>query len=302
MRLTQIRDFLAVVEAGSIRGASRNLGVAQPTITKSVRSLEAELHVQLLVRHARGIVPTPYGRAFFARARVAHSELRKAEEEAAQISASCAGTVVFGMGSVGTVLILPRAVAIFLQEFPHGRVRVVEGLAHVLLPAVRDERLDFAFGVRPVTALDRTLKFRPLYRSQLVVAARKRHPLGTVRSLAKLITADWLTTISLGLPGGPLAQLFTSAGLTPPQPAIQCESHNALVALLAKTDMVALMQRRMLTEPFARHFLQEIPIEEPVPSVSAGLFTRSDAPLTRAAAGMAKAVTAVARQLARSVS
>ena len=83
MRLTQIRDVLAVVEAGSIRAAARNLGVAQPTITKSVRSLEAELHVQLLARNARGIVPTPYGRAFFARARVAHSELRKAEEEAA---------------------------------------------------------------------------------------------------------------------------------------------------------------------------------------------------------------------------
>ena len=83
MRLTQIRDFLAVVECGGIRAAARKLGVSQPTITKSVRSLEAELHVQLLGRNARGIVPTASGRAFFARARVAHSELRKAEEEAA---------------------------------------------------------------------------------------------------------------------------------------------------------------------------------------------------------------------------
>src|SRR5262245_13997027 len=81
VRLTQIRDFLAVVESGSIRAAARKLGVAQPTITKSVRSLETELHVQLLGRNARGIVPTASGRAFFARARVAQSELRKAEEE-----------------------------------------------------------------------------------------------------------------------------------------------------------------------------------------------------------------------------
>lgn len=302
MRLTQIRDFLAVVESGSIRAAARKLGVAQPTLTKSVRSLEAELHVQLLGRNARGIVPTASGRAFFARARVAQSELRKAEEEAAQLGGSSVGTVALGMGSVGTVLILPDAVARFRRQFPRARVRVVEGVAHMLLPAVRDETLDFAFGLRPATTLDRTLRFRPLYRSQLVVAARKRHPLGSARSLAELAAADWLTTISLGLPGGPLAQLFASAGLAPPQPVIQCESYNAVVALLAKTDMLGLMQRRMLREPFAREFLQDVAVAEPMPSVTAGIFTRADAPLTRVAAAMARAVAAAARQVARSAS
>lgn len=302
MRLTQIRDFLAVVESGSIRAAARKLGVAQPTLTKSVRSLEAELHVQLLGRSARGIVPTASGRAFFARARVAQSELRKAEEEAAQLGGSSVGTVALGMGSVGTVLILPDAVARFRRQFPRARVRVVEGVAHMLLPAVRDETLDFAFGLRPATTLDRTLRFRPLYRSQLVVAARKRHPLGSARSLAELAAADWLTTISLGLPGGPLAQLFASAGLAPPQPVIQCESYNAVVALLAKTDMLGLMQRRMLREPFAREFLQDVAVAEPMPSVTAGIFTRADAPLTRVAAAMARAVAAAARQVARSAS
>jgi hypothetical protein len=39
-----------------------------------------------------------------------------------------------------------------------------------------------------------------------------------------------------------------------------------------------------------------------VPSVTAGIFTRADTPLTRVAAAMAKNVTAVARGLARSVS
>ena len=302
MRLTQIRDFLAVVECGSIRAAARKLGVAQPTLTKSVRSLEAELHVQLLGRSVRGIVPTSSGRAFFARARVAQSELRKAEEEAAQLGGSSAGSVALGMGSVGVMLILPGAVARFREQFPRARVRVVEGLAHLLLPSVRDETLDFAFGLRPVTPPDRALKFRPLYRSELVVAARKRHPLGGARSLAELADADWLATVSVGLPGGPLERLFAPAGLPTPQPVVQCESYNAVVALLAKTDMLGIMQRRMLRESFARDFLQEIAIAEPVPSVTAGIFTRADAPLTRVAAAMARAVAVVARQLAGSTS
>jgi LysR family transcriptional regulator, regulator of abg operon len=298
LRLTQIRDFLAVIECGSIRAAARRLGLAQPTITKSVRGLEAELQVQLLGRSTRGIVPTASGRAFFTRARVAQSELRKAEEEAAQLGGSSTGSVAFGVGPTGVALIVPEAVARMRQQFPRARVRIVEGLAHVLLPSVRDETLDFVLGLRPVAALDRALRFRPLYRSDLIVVARKRHPLGGARSLAELAAADWLTTVTLGVQGGPLGQLFESASLPPPQLAIQCDSYNAVVALLAKTNMLSLMQRRLLREPFARDFLQEIAIAEQPPSVTVGIFTRADAPLTRVAAGMAKAVSAVARGLA----
>src|SRR5438093_1011742 len=92
MRLSQIRDFLAVVEAGGIRAAARKLGVSQPAITRSVRGLEAELRTRLLQRTPTGVVPTQSGRAFVARARAAQAELRKAEEEVDQLSQT-AGSV-----------------------------------------------------------------------------------------------------------------------------------------------------------------------------------------------------------------
>jgi len=126
VRLTQIRDFLAVVECGGIRAAARKLGVSQPTITKSIRGLEPELHVQLLGRNARGIVPTASGCAFFARARVAQSELRKAEDEAAEVGGSSAGSVTFGVGPTFAALIVPQAVARFRRQFPRARIRIVE--------------------------------------------------------------------------------------------------------------------------------------------------------------------------------
>jgi len=299
MRLTQIRDFLAVVESGGIRAAARKLGVSQPTITKSVRSLEAELHVQLLGRNTRGIVPTASGRAFFARARVAHAELRKAEEEAAGAGGSSTGAVAFGVGPAFAALVLPEALARFRRQFPQARVRIVEGLARHLLPSVRDETLDFAMGLQTLGKLDPALRFRPLFRAELVIAARKGHPLRNARSLAELAGAEWLTTSTLGVAGGPTERLFTGAGLPMPVPVIQCESYNTVVALLAKTDMLGFMQRRILGEPFGRGVLQEIPIAEAMPSVTAGIFTRADTPLTRAAAAMAKAATAVARDLAR---
>ena len=85
MRLTQIRDFLTVVETGSITAAARALGVSQPGITKSIGGLEAELAVALLQRTPRGVTLTRFGRSFYARARAAHSELDKAQQELLQM-------------------------------------------------------------------------------------------------------------------------------------------------------------------------------------------------------------------------
>jgi DNA-binding transcriptional LysR family regulator len=295
MRLTQIRDFIAVVECGGIRAAARKLGVSQPTITKSVRSLEAELRVQLFGRNARGVVLTASGRAFFSRARVAHSELRKAEEEAAEVGGSSAGSVTFGVGPTFAALVVPEAVARFRAQFPRARVRIVEGLARHLLPSVRDETLDFAMGLRTVSELDPALRFRPLYRSELVVAARRGHPLRNARRLSELSAADWLSTSTFDLPGGPVERLFAAAGLPPPRLAVQCESQNTLVALLGRSEMLGFLQRRTLA---AAPVLQEIALAESLPSVTAGIFTRADTPPTRVAAAMAKAATAVARGLA----
>jgi len=299
MRLRQIRDFLAVVESGSIRAAARKLGVSQPGITKSVRSLEAELHVQLLQRTPHGVVPTPSGRAFLARAQVAQTELRKAEEQAVQAEGEGVGSVAFGVGPTSALQIVPEAVRHFRRQFPHARLRILEGVPRVLLPLVRDETLDLATGPRPDAKLDPALAFRPLFREDVVVVARKGHPLRNARSLAQLAGAEWLSLIPRGSPEAAFNRAFSSAGLPPPQPIIQCESYNTVVAVLAKSDMLGIMSRRLLAERFARDVLHEIAVAEPMPSFTVGIFTRTTPPLTRVAAAMAKAVTLAARQLAR---
>ena len=110
VRLTQIRDFVAVVDAGSISSAARLLGVSQPGLTKSIRSLEAELSVSLLQRTPRGVSLTLYGRSFYARARAAHSELDKARQELVHMSGVHSGKVAIGFGPTAAVLVVPRAV------------------------------------------------------------------------------------------------------------------------------------------------------------------------------------------------
>ena len=300
MRLSQLRDFLAVVDSGSIRAGARSLEVAQPTITKSIRSLEAELHAQLLQRMAHGVVLTAAGRAFFARARLIQGELRKAEEEVAQVAGAGEGSVTLGMGPVTGTLLLAESVSQFREQFPRSRIRVVEALGHALWPLVRDQTLDLAVSIGPDPKREPALDFRPLFRMEFAVVARKGHPLRSARSLARLADADWLTLLPPPTSGSPLDLIFSAAGLPGPRALIECDSHTSMIALLAKTDMLGSISRRLLATPLVRDWLEEIPVAEALPSLTVGIITRSDPPLTRVAAAMARAVSVVARRYVRS--
>lgn len=296
VRLRQIRDFIAVVEAGSIRGAAKTLQVAQPALTKSVRGLEAELQAQLLRRSPQGVVPTAGGRAFFSRAKAAQSELRKAREELAELSGAEQGSVAFGAGPLVTSLIVPDAVAAFRAAHPRTRIHIVEGFTRELLPLVRDETLDFALGPRFQRSLDAVFKFRPLFRNTLAIVVRKGHSLQHAQSLSDLATAEWISVF----PGGaqnPIAVAFSAARLPPPEQLIRCDSFHVALSLVLKTDGIGITSRLMLSKAGLGDRLHEVRVLEPLPGFTVGLFTRSDSPLSRRAGAMAKDIVTAARTL-----
>src|SRR4051812_47398201 len=99
MREAHLRDFIAVADTGSVRAAARRLRLSQGAISKNLLALERELGVALLVRSARGVEPTDFGKILLRRARLADGELRKAKEEIAALAGHAAGPVSVGLSS-----------------------------------------------------------------------------------------------------------------------------------------------------------------------------------------------------------
>ncbi|HYR34273.1 MAG TPA: LysR substrate-binding domain-containing protein [Burkholderiales bacterium] len=298
MRLNQIRDFLEVVESGSLRAAAGKIGISQPAITKSIRQLEQELHAQLLHRNARGAAMTPAGQVFLERARVIQSELRKAQEQLALLRGGAEGSVAFGAAPITCMLVVPDAMLQFRRNRPGASVRIIEGVNRVLLPLVRDETLDFAISQNPNTKLDAGLRFKPLFRPKLNVVGRRGHPLGSAKSLRQLADASWLMFYPPGT-GAMLETAFAGLGLPLPRAIVHCESYATALSLIAKTDILGLMSPQIASEGWGQRQLQKIEVEEEIPSPLVGLYTRADTPLTPTAASLVQAVTATARQLAR---
>lgn len=66
--MKSLRWFVRAVELGSLSAVAREAGTTQPTVSKAIAALEAELGVRLLARTTASLAPTTEGRRFHARA------------------------------------------------------------------------------------------------------------------------------------------------------------------------------------------------------------------------------------------
>ena len=304
MRLQSIQQFIAVVDAGSIRGAARQLNVSQPAISRALQQLEEELGVQLMDRSGRGVTPTAAGSAFLSRARVAEAELRKAAEEAKKTLGDATRLLALGVSPVGASLLLPE-LAITLQRLhPATRIRILETTPSALLSLVRDEVMDLAVTQRTRIHLDAGLDYRPLAEIQLRVAVRPGHPLlrrpGKTkgRSLSDLVGASWLYMTAHDSSDDIVSRSFIASGLPVPLPVVHCGSYFIALDLIASTDMVGVLPPALLRLCMKSGQLAELVLDKPLIPVQLGLYTRSGSPPTRPAISAAAAIIAISKRIA----
>lgn len=117
--LKQLKYFVTVVETESIAEASRQLHIAQPSISIAIKNLESTFEQQLFIRHhAQGVSLTSCGRRFYEKAK----ELLRLSYEFEQNSRAdkelVSGTISVGCFESVAPLYMPKLVAGFKKCIP----------------------------------------------------------------------------------------------------------------------------------------------------------------------------------------
>lgn len=81
-----LRYFLAVAKQETISGAARELHVSQPTLSRQIQHLEAQLNTPLFTRERRRMYLTKAGSAYEVKVRHILSELEQANQLVATIN------------------------------------------------------------------------------------------------------------------------------------------------------------------------------------------------------------------------
>jgi LysR family transcriptional regulator, regulator of abg operon len=283
LKLTQLRNLVAIAERGSLRAAARHLGLAQPVVSRSVQELERELGAALFERRARGMVLTPVGVSFARRAHVILSEVRQAQEEVDQLHGGTTGSVTAALSSVPHIALLPRAIRPFRTRYPDVRLQIVEGPYSAVETGLRDGSVDFFVGPPPGYALPPELLLEDLFDNRRAVLCRKGHPFAKARSLRDLKDAEWVMPAFTRRVDEELCEAFAAHGLPPPRIAASTQTALTMVVLLMNSDLLALMPAVWLSFAPISEALIPIPVREHFPAPSVVVIRRSGLPLTPAA-------------------
>jgi len=117
----ELRVFATVVEAGSMAGAARSLGLPPNTVSRRIAALEGRLGVRLLNRTTRSVSLSEHGRTFIAPAHRILEAVEAAEAALRREREGLSGRVRIGMPSVLVTDVL-AALRPLLAEHPDLRI------------------------------------------------------------------------------------------------------------------------------------------------------------------------------------
>jgi LysR family transcriptional regulator, nitrogen assimilation regulatory protein len=205
MEFRSLRYFVQIAELGSITAAAQRLRVAQPSLTRHLHRLEADLGVTLFVRAHRGVVLTAAGRSLLERGIRILSDVDRASRELRFEGEEPSGKVVLGVTPTLCPVLLPQLIARIRRDYPKIDLDIQQNGSMKLPDWLMDGRIDAA--VLAQIGNDRYISSVPLAREEMVLlTAPGTRPTGAVEAgeLAGtgLILTEALHAIMRSLLGG----------------------------------------------------------------------------------------------------
>ncbi|MFL6056910.1 MAG: LysR substrate-binding domain-containing protein [Actinoallomurus sp.] len=171
MQLHQLSYFVAVAEVRHFTQAAETLRVAQPSLSKQIRTLEAELGAPLFSRARGNITLTPAGEALLPLARRILADVETARREVQDLTGLRRGRVRLGATPSLFAGLLADALVRFRTRYPGIELRVEEGGSRDLVRDLARGQLDLALIILPLQSTDPALETTPILREDLVVVS-----------------------------------------------------------------------------------------------------------------------------------
>ena len=264
MDFKQLQTFVQVAELGSFTRAAMVLKVAQPALSRQVRSLEVELRQNLFERNGRGVTLTDAGQRLLAHGRGILQQVQRAVLDLEAQRGAPVGRLALGVPpSVGRMLTAPL-VNQFRERFPKATLTMVEGLSTYVLEWLVQGRIDCAvvYNAAPNTLLD----MAPVLDERLyLVGARARRAARVLRA-----SVNDVATRELVIPSRPhsirmlLETTLAGAGLKP-RIGLEIESVPAILDVVESGSLHAVLTRSALRGREAQFLARPIHITKGQP-------------------------------------
>lgn len=262
MDIRHLRQVLAIHRQGSFVKAANDIGVAQPTLSKSMARLEDELGVKLFERSGSGAKVTPMGALIVARAeRIIH----EAERLSRDIELSASGQIGearIGFGPALRSVFLPR----FAEALATRRrsLRLALNIQHRdrLLEDLQSGALDIVMMARADELDEREYVQTEILRDPAPALVAPTHPLA---QLEEVSVDEFLRYPNVG---GASPSMLTAPGArgvdldgVRQESLIVCNDDTTLKMLAMRGLATIIIQRHLVEDELAKGLLVELPMK-----------------------------------------
>lgn len=185
MEIRQLHQFCTLAAAKSFTLAASQLNIAQPALSQSMKKLEQDLGVTLLLRRAGkqngSVTLTAEGEVLLQHARLVLSQINTARNEIRAMASLEAGEVRIAVPGMLGSFYLPSRLMAFKHQYPGLKLSLFSGGTRDALKMLQLEEVDVAI----ITSEDLKPEFehKLLVREQMVVAVADDHPLAELDSV-----------------------------------------------------------------------------------------------------------------------
>ena len=238
--LRQLDYFLGVARRGKISAAALDLNVTQPTLTKCMKQLEADLGVQLFRRLPRGVELTDYGATLLRHADLVKVQIQDALSELENRRLGQIGSVSIGVGPAWLENYLPTVIANVLSQYPSIKIDITSGYDDVLLPSLRRGDLDLVVAELPSAENAEHLEMTLLSSDSMGICCREDHPLTKKRSISSedLTSYPWAIARPASKNHQRLRAMLLANNIPYPEMSLQSDSLSLLFRVISESDML----------------------------------------------------------------
>ncbi|WP_024859623.1 LysR family transcriptional regulator [Ruminococcus flavefaciens] len=185
MKIQQLEYVIAVAREGSITKAAKKLYQAQPNISIALKELEASLGIQIFNRSPNGMILTPEGEEFLARAQTIVDEMQSLERDYAQTPDNEMKLKVAAARSTYATAAIGKFISSYADKTDKIDVHVMETSTAKVLEDICAGKYDIGFIRIPSTYAEmiesrlkaRNLVGRTIMEFPLQIVMSEKHPL-----------------------------------------------------------------------------------------------------------------------------
>lgn len=171
----QLAAFLRVAETLNFGEAATQLGLSQPALSRTIKTIEDTLGARLFDRDTRNVTLTPAGRELEPIARRIVREFDFGFSELARFVTGQRGRIVVAALPSMAAVLLPAAIARFRAERPDVDFEIMDGISGSVLDIVSEGRAEIGLTARPAPGRD--LVYEPLLADDFGLVVRTDDPL-----------------------------------------------------------------------------------------------------------------------------